>query len=154
MIITIILEEPRLSGERKVPDGAFGGITQNGENTKILDYCVMPYLKRFYSKQLKDGRMGIVQKMLPTPFKSEFDFYQPPHLREIVIGIFRAEGWNGESPLYINIALLMLMAPVFRQAFPEAQWVVQDAPTAPKNVYQRTLRALAENASSLNAAPP
>ncbi len=111
--------------------GAFGGIVRPlekfgyCENDQIKARCVTPYVNRFvYHRRQGDGKPVVRPKHAPVPFRNKADFYQPPYFRDLVLEIFRREGWDGKQTLYFKMPLMVLMSPVWHHAFPEATWIV------------------------------
>lgn len=160
MDIILITSAPKSGASdvaRRVSDaGAFGGIVRppeksgSFENEQIKARCVTPYVNRFiFSHRAKDGRRIADPNPALIPFKNRVAIYQPPHFRELVLEIFRREGWDGQQPLYFSMPLMALMSPVWHDAFPAAKWIIvrrdPAADVASPVMYIRALDALVSN---------
>lgn len=128
--------------------GSFCGIVKAGENQQIKALCVAPYIRRFMTLRKGKGKNRVVAAgMVPEPFKTDYDYYQPENIAALVTGILEREGWDGETPAHVAIPNILLMAPVFHTAFPDAQWLIVQPEKPDKRVmlFVRAIEALVNN---------
>ncbi len=110
--------------------GAFGGATSGPtpynakgmfENETLRNKIIKPYLAHV----LGVDPMG--QSPLPTPSLIKTNPY-PNDLRKEVLAVFRHEGLEPNQSWYYKGAKMMLIWEIWRDAFPQAQWLVVRRP--------------------------